>query len=211
MERDALGVVGFLRADLLLADPVLDRGQEVVANRHVERGERRHLDARGRFDAEHGGMAVGADEPARAELDAAEVARDDDDDVGQLVLLDGLEDGIARRAAGLAVIVRLLLVGALAEHVGGAVVARVEVLLLHGLDEAAGFFLSLDMADVCDESRFLYLIERLDGVVRLADGSIAVHDCLLNLFLSYNYTLFSARMSSSENFICVAMVIAPVL
>ena len=74
MERDALGVVGFLRADLLLADPVLDRGQEVVANRHVERGERRHLDARGRFDAEHGGMAVGADEPARADaLNATQI------------------------------------------------------------------------------------------------------------------------------------------
>ena len=62
--------------------------------------------------------------------------------------------------------------------------ARVEVLLLHGLDEGACLFLRLDMTDVRDESRFLYLIERLDGVVRLAYGSIAVHDCLLDVFLS---------------------------
>ena len=105
VERDSFGVVGLLCADLLLPDPVLDCRQEVVADCHMELGKGRHLDARGRFDAEHGGMAVGADESARAELDAAEVARDDDDNVRQCVLLDGLEDGVARRAARLAVVV----------------------------------------------------------------------------------------------------------
>lgn len=50
-------------------------------------------------------MAIGADQAAGTEFDAAKVTRDDDDDIGQFVLLDGFENGVAGGAARLAVIV----------------------------------------------------------------------------------------------------------
>ena len=51
---------------------------------------------RGGFEREVRRVSVGADEAAGAELDAAEVARDDDGRIGQPLLLDRFEDWIAR-------------------------------------------------------------------------------------------------------------------
>ena len=69
----------------------------------------------------HGrGAAIGADEAAAAEQDAAEPARDDDGDPIERLAVDRLQDRLSRRAARLAVVAEAIV---LADPEGPAIVA----------------------------------------------------------------------------------------
>ena len=155
-----LRVAGLAAADRVGAQVVLHGGKQAVVERDPDLLQWRHLQHLRGLQAQHGAVAVGADEAARAELDATEVARDDDDDISELILFDGFEDGIPRRAARLAVVVRFLQAGVGPEHPGRAVVAGVVVFFLHGRDEGAGLVLALYMLEMRDKFRFLDFVVR---------------------------------------------------
>ena len=152
VQGDLVRVVRFCAADLLLPQPVLHRGQQVVADGDSGFLKRSHLEEDGFIQSEHGGMAVGTDESASTELDAAKVAGYNYDDIGQSILVNGFEDWIPRGTAGLAVIVGFLLIRQFAQYPGGTVMSGVKVAFFHRLDESTGVFLVFNMADVGDEA-----------------------------------------------------------
>lgn len=121
-----------------------------------------------------GGGAVGYDEAAGAEFDAAEVANDDDEDVGQVVGVDLAEDGLAGRGGGFAVVVGAEGGAVGAEHVGPADVSGIVVLFAIGVD------LGLDLVGGADGQSEGEKAAALLGVVafgEVADGAVSiVHD-----------------------------------
>lgn len=74
-------------------------------------------------------MAVGPDEAAGTELDAAKVTGDDDSRIGQALLLEDFQDGPSCRAGRFAVIAGPLETAVGADLVGRAVVAGIPVFL----------------------------------------------------------------------------------
>ena len=121
-----------------------------------------------------GGGAVGYDEAAGAEFDAAEVADDDDEDVGQVVGVDLAEDGLAGSGGGFAVVVGAESGAVGAEHVGPADVSGVVVLFAIGVD------LGLDFVGGADGQSEGEKAAALLGVVafgEVADGAVGIfHD-----------------------------------
>lgn len=121
-----------------------------------------------------GGGAVGYDEAAGAEFDAAEVADDNDEDVGQVVGVDLAEDGLAGRGGGFAVVVGAEGSAVGAEPVGPADVSGVVVLFAIGVD------LGLDLVGGVDGQGEGEKAAALLGVVafgEVADGAVSiVHD-----------------------------------
>lgn len=163
---------GISDADLFFAQEMVEGVEEgVVAGEFFPEVGRHGDDVRG-FDSKYGRMPVGADEAAGAQFDAAEVARDDDDNIREIVFLDGFQDGIACSASRLAVVVGFLLVSRCSQHPGGTVMAGIEVGFLLLCDEFAGILLIFHMLCMGDEAGSLYLI--VGGAFAL-DGSIAFH------------------------------------
>ena len=175
VQDDVFGIVGFKAADFVLAHPVLDGGQLVVADGCVELDKRGHGENRGRFDAENGCVAVSADETASAEFDAAKVTRNHHDDIGQVVFPDDFEYGIAAGATWFAVIVGFLLIGAFTKDIGRAVVAGIKIFFLYGLDEGASLFFAVNMAKMGDEFGFLYFVKRFDGIIGFFNRAVWIH------------------------------------
>ena len=163
-QGDVFLVDGVLRAEVLLAHEVFHEGKKRVVDRHGEPHEVQAAHEDGAVEREVRGVPVSADEAARAELDAAEIARDDADGVYEAALLDGLKDRVARSAARLAVVVRLLPSACGAEHPGARVVTRVIVLLFAGYEKGARLVFRRCMYRLRDEARPLDLVFSLAGL-----------------------------------------------
>ena len=118
----------------------------------------RHADFFCGIEAESRRVCVSADETPGAELDAAEVADDSDGCIPDAARLDHLEDGAARRTAGLAVIARTLLLGGCTADKGIWHVARVEMLLSDLLEPNANRALLLGVTNIGEEARALNFI-----------------------------------------------------
>lgn len=74
----------------------------------------------GGFEGGDGALGVGADEAAGAEFDAAKVAYDGADDVGEAFFFEDFEHGHAGGAGGFAVVGEAHGEAAAADDVGGA-------------------------------------------------------------------------------------------
>ena len=108
-----------------------------------------------------GGAAVGAHQPAGAELGAAEVADDADDDMVQVLSFDGAQDRLAGGAAGLAAVAEAVLA---ADAVGPAQVRGVRVAGHGGAQALKGGVWRVGARGVGDENRFF------DGVLVAGGG-----------------------------------------
>ena len=124
-------------------------------------------------DAFGDGFAVGAYKSARAELDTAEVACDDDAGVFEPAVFEDFEHGTACGARGLAVIVCFLDVVIQSYGVGGAVMRGVVMFFSDAGDEGCGFLFRFYGCYIGKESGALYDVGRF--AVSLY-GQIFVHD-----------------------------------
>ena len=106
-------------------------------------------------------FGIGAQKPARAEQDAAEIARDDADDVCDVLALEHLEHRNAGAALRLAV-VRVAL-GPVLNAVAPAVVPRIMILLFHRGDKVPRLVLRGDAAHMAEKRGALFRQLRLPG------------------------------------------------
>ena len=135
-------------------------------------------------------MAVSADQTAGSELDAAEIARDDDDRIREAVFFHGLQNRIAGSSTGLAVIVGFLQAAGIAENPGRAIVAGVKIFLFHLLDEGLGLVLCFHGPGMGQKPGFLYFIA---GFPWLEKGLIFFHRQCTPLICFLKYSLFSCQ------------------
>ena len=142
-------------------------------------------------------MGVCTDEPARAELDPAEVADDGDGDIRDTASLDCFEDGAARRPARLAVVTRALPRGIRTEDHGVGRVARIVVLLFQCGEPCAHLVLVLRVYDVGEEAGTLDLIRnRGDTALRYLPCDGRVVTIRTHLFLRLKYSTMPASSST---------------
>ena len=139
--------------------------------------------------------AVRPDQPARAELHTAVVAGDDGDDVPDLAAHQHLQHGHARRAAGFAVVARLLHGGVGADDVREAVVGGGRVLLADACDEGLRLLLGRGGRERADEARSVDL-----GLVHALAGDRPV-------LLLHPATLCGARRGNGTRRECSARAV----
>ena len=146
-----------IRAELRLADHAAECG-DLEADALIPAVGARQIDIRpdaldGAPCGVHGDLgpvSIGAHKAARAEQDAAEIARHDARYIVKLLPLQHLQHRHTRRAARLAVIGKARC--AIADDVGVDVVGRIPVLLAHLLQPRERLLLRLRQEDVSDEA-----------------------------------------------------------
>ena len=107
-------------------------------------------------------MSISPDQPPRPQKDAPKIPGDHTADVGDLLPLEHVEHGLARRPLGLPVV--RVAHRPLPQQVAPAVVPGVVVPLFHLLDAGTGLLLALHTPDMADEAGALLDQLRLTGL-----------------------------------------------
>ena len=153
-------------------------------------------DAGGRQGVGGGGL-VGADESGDAQLDAAEIADHDHEDVAQAGRVDLSEDGAPGRAGRLAVVVRPPGLPVQAEPPGVAVMARVVILLLERGDDLLDLGFALDGIGAGDESASVILEKPF---ARRSDAFICIIQKIMQAVKRWNYERTEKQYFVSEKY-----------
>ena len=101
-----------------------------------------------------GSTGVGTYQAASAELDAAKVADDTDDDVGEVFFFEYLQNWHTSGARGFAIVGDAHGEAAVANNPSGADVGGLGVHVFDFCDECAGVFLAVNGHGIADEARF---------------------------------------------------------
>ena len=143
-------------------------------------------------------MAIGTDEAASAELDAAEIACNDNDDIGELIFFEGFENRISGSAAGLTIIVGFLQAAFGTQNPGGSVMACIKIFFFDGADKILSLLFGFDMSGMSKKTGALDFIF---GFSAGCDCFVVWHrttSCLFCL-LYFIFTKSGKRLNSDKS------------